>query len=648
MNTAISCRKIQRKPLPQRLTRRYTKRQLLPASLLLLSLAGCAPVQTTQDTVPTPTSARVKAERGDHTAASRDYLDLALASKGIQRQRYLIFAAGELFIANDIESSKRVLDGVGTDVAPQNLDIWAEVTALIKLSEGDPQGALNALNKVTQTDSPAVAIRIQRLRAEALFKLGRTEAAVATLIEREKFLERPQDIANNHRLIWSGLQSGDASLTADTARTGDPVLQGWLELGYIAQSRRGGASSLSKGLEEWQLKHPDHPANGDLLGEILASLESLSSYPNHVAVLLPLSGKQQGIGEAIRDGYLAAHYALGSDNARPTLLFYDTAANGAASAYQQAGLAGAEFVIGPLLKSEIAAVAAVAGEAPITTLVLNYAPDDLELPPGFYQFALAPEDEARGVAIRVTDEGMRNAVALIPDTEWGNRVLQAFEQELTERGGTLLTARTYPSDTPDFSPAIREILLLDESYARRQRLAANLGKTIGFEPRRRQDVDFIFVAANAATAKLIQPQLSFHYAGEIPTYATSSIYLPGTDNNTDINGMVFPDMPWLLEPTPSVSADQTVLTRYWGAGAQRRARFYAMGYDAYYLSALLNGRTNTGALAMNGTTGKISMDESGRLHRELRWARMERGQPRTLPEVIPSLSQEAEVIISLQ
>jgi outer membrane PBP1 activator LpoA protein len=91
-----------------------------------------------------------------------------------------------------------------------------------------------------------------------------------------------------------------------------------------------------------------------------------------------------------------------------------------------------------------------------------------------------------------------------------------------------------------------------------------------------------------------------------------------------------------------------VLARYWGTGAERRARFYAMGYDAYYLTALLNGRTTTGALAMNGMTGKIFMDDQGRLHRDLRWARMERGRPRTLPEVIPSLSQEAEVIISQQ
>jgi hypothetical protein len=45
-------------------------------------------------------------------------------------------------------------------------------------------------------------------------------------------------------------------------------------------------------------------------------------------------------------------------------------------------------------------------------------------------------------------------------------------------------------------------------------------------------------------------------------------------------------------------------------------------------------------------TGRIHMDQNGRLHRDLKWARMERGRPRTLPDILQSLSQDAEVAIS--
>jgi hypothetical protein len=373
---------------------------------------------------------------------------------------------------------------------------------------------------------------------------------------------------------------------------------------------------------------------------------ALSSYPNRVALLLPISGKQQALGEAIRDGFLAAHFALGDDTHRPDIFVYDTARNGAANAYQQATLNGAGFIVGPLLKDEIAEITEISDGT--TILALNYAPAEQKMPAGFYQFALAPEDEARAAADRASDEGMLNAVALVPDNNWGKRVLEAFREQLEKRGGKLLAAQLYPTNTPDFSQSIREILLLDESYARRDRLAANIGKTLEFEPRRRQDVDLIFLGANTAAAKLLKPQLRFHYAGELPTFATSAIYQPGSTNNSDLNGILFPDIPWLLDPNQSVKESQLALENYWGVGAKTRSRFYAMGYDAYYLVGMLNGRSDRSRFTVNGTTGLLSMDDNGQLHRKLRWARMERGKPRVLPEVSSSLTENAEIVISQQ
>ena len=617
----------------------------LAAGITMLLLAGCAPLQQQVDTPVTPTVARQKAAQGDHEAASRAYLDLALGATGMQRERYLIFAAGELFIANDIENANRILSQVGTDVNPQNLDVWAEVTALIRLSEGNPQAALDALNRVSATPDPGAAARILRLRADALFRLNRPEAAVATLLQREALL-RPRDVSNNHRLIWSGMQQTGAYLPQQPSGRGDPVLAGWLELGAIAYRERASVSSMRSGIEAWRARNPQHPASRALVDEILANLQSFSQFPERVAVLLPLSGEQQGIGESIRDGMLAAHFALSADSARPQLRFFDTARSGAEAAFQQAVLGGADFVVGPLFKQEIAGVAKLAETSAIPTLALNYAADDFIAPPAFYQFALAPEDEARGVAIRATDEGMYNAVALVPASDWGERVLDAFASELQARGGKLLAARAYPPDAPDFSASIQEILLLDESYARRKRLAANIGKQLEFEPRRRQDVDLVFVAANASVAKLIRPQLKFHYAGDIPTFATSAVYLPGSSDNSDLDGIAFPDIPWLLNPGKTLAQDQATLQRHWGAGTLRRARFYAMGYDAYHLTSVLNGRAATGTTAMEGKTGNLYMDEQGRLHRELDWARMERGRPRALPDIIQGLSQDAEVTLS--
>src|SRR5690606_40405590 len=64
------------------------------------------------------------------------------------------------------------------------------------------------------------------------------------------------------------------------------------------------------------------------------------------------------------------------------------------------------------------------------------------------------------------------------------------------------------SDLQDFSRPIRALLNLDRSEQRRARLAANLGIELGFEPRRRQDADMIFLyAPNRGVARLLAPAL---------------------------------------------------------------------------------------------------------------------------------------------
>jgi outer membrane PBP1 activator LpoA protein len=549
-----------------------------------------------------------------------------------------------LFLANDIEGAERILSQVGDNPDQSNLSIWAQVTAELRLAEGNPSAALEVLNRVTSTTSAESAKRILVMRADAFFKLQKPESAVRTLLQREAILTTNAEREASHRLIWTGMQATGAQIPASVmSRTGDPILIGWLQLGHISYANRSSVVSMLEAIDAWELANPDHPASGVLLADVRQSLELLSNYPGRIAVLLPLSGKQQAFGEAIRDGFLAAHFSVGDAATRPDARFYDTATNGISAAYQQAILGGAEFVIGPLLKSEVGSLAAVQSAIPI--LALNFGPEDMTYPARFYQFALAPEDEARAVANRAADGQLFNAVALVPESAWGDRVLGAFQEELELRGGTLLAARTYAADTTDFADVIRDVLLLDESYDRRRRIASNIGKELEFEPRRRQDVDLVFMAANSATAKLLRPQLRFHYAGDIPTFATSAVYTPGSAANEDINGIVFPDIPWLLQPSQPVAADKLVLQDYWGRSATQLGRFYALGYDAFHLTAQLNSSEQVQRVIMPGMTGEVWLDTDGRLHRRLAWAKIESGNPRTLVEEPRDVTEDSDIIV---
>jgi outer membrane PBP1 activator LpoA protein len=225
---------------------------------------------------------------------------------------------------------------------------------------------------------------------------------------------------------------------------------------------------------------------------------------------------------------------------------------------------------------------------------------------------------------------------MTPNNAWGRRLLNSFAQELEGTGGQLLHYSFYDPNSPDFSNSIQRLLLIDESRARRERLTANLGVQLEYEPRRRADIDLIFVAANATTAKLIRPQLRFYYAGAIPTYATSSIYQPGSRNNSDLNGIMFPDVPWIIAPDGQTIDIRDTLGEFWPAQVQRRSRLYAMGFDAYQLLPMLNnpvsvnsGSTSSGnpRAELRGMTGDLYIDSGNRILRRMPWAKMQRGQP---------------------
>ena len=298
---------------------------------------------------------------------------------------------------------------------------------------------------------------------------------------------------------------------------------------------------------------------------------------------------------------------------------------GTLQAYRQAVADGATFVVGPLLKENIAELAE-SGIA-TTTLALNFLPDDAAAVDGLYQFSLSPENEASQVADRATTLGQYRALALAPNNAWGRRVLSSFMESFQARGGQLLDYRLYDANSPDFSSGIQQLLLIDESRAREQRLEANLGIPLEYEPRRRSDLDLIFLAATEKAGKLIRPQLRFHYAGSVPTYATSAIYQEGSRNNRDLNGIMFPDIPWIIEPDGQSLAVRETLAQHWPAQAKRRSRLYALGFDAYRLIPLLNGDARWRADALQGMTGTLYIDENGKILRGLAWARIRGGRP---------------------
>jgi outer membrane PBP1 activator LpoA protein len=286
---------------------------------------------------------------------------------------------------------------------------------------------------------------------------------------------------------------------------------------------------------------------------------------------------------------------------------------------------GAEFVVGPLTREDVTALAG-SGRLPVPVLALNYLDAGKLAPFNLYQWGLAPEDEARQAAEHAIASRQVRAVALVPEGEWGERVLRAFQERFTQLGGTLHASGTYAPAERDYSAPIRALLALDSSQERHRSLTNVLGVRTQFQPRRRDDLDLIFVAARAEQARLLGPQLRFHRSGELPVYATAALYdcdPPGQD----LAGLRFCDMPWMLTPAGELRSQLRTL---FPTRPKDHVRLLALGHDAYTLVQLIErGQLQPGSF-FPAVSGTLSLRDDGVIARRLSCGEIRGGGVRPL------------------
>src|SRR6185369_12715991 len=148
--------------------------------------------------------------------------------------------------------------------------------------------------------------------------------------------------------------------------------------------------------------------------------------------------------------------------------------------------------------------------------------------------------------------------------------------------------------------------------------------------RPRQDLDFIFLAADARQGRLIKPQLNFFKAGRVPVYSTSHIFTGKPDplHDGDLDGIVFGDMPWMLLSDSKIQQLRQNLQHNWPNAYSDLDRLYALGMDSYAILPHLGRISLEAGTRFNGVTSGLSLDRSGKLQRSLTWARFSKGVPK--------------------
>lgn len=607
--------------------------KLLPVAAILVSLllTGC---ETGGYASGNPERrAAALAQNGEHAESAASYIGLATSAQGTERDRLTLLAVEQWLDAGDGRRARSALRGVTKPADGELRALWNTDVAAIYLYEARPDDALAILEPMSRVPlAQRDRSRAEVLRADAWFQKGSPARAVELYVQREIWLDSARDIEGNRRRLWTGLLISDSRAMRSAADiSGDPIVRGWLSLGSLAAATGQQGIGWDNGVALWREANASHPGMTILDLLQLPDINQLE-FLHHIALLLPVSGKNATAGSAIQNGFFGAYFAAttGLEDGQ-SVTIYDVASEGVTAAYAQAVEDGAEFVIGPLLRKNVQQLADLP-LLPVPVLSLNYLPSESIVPPGFYQFALAPEDEAASAAARALADGANNALALYPANDWGRRVMNSFATELETNGGRLLDHRSYAADMQDFSIDIESLMGLSQSVSRYKRMRANLGEPLQFDPRRRQDVDFVFLAADAKAGRLIKSQLKFHYAGELTVYSTSRIYSMDGRSNSDLNGVMFADAPWIIAPPPWIADYPQLYADFWPAEI-RMGRLHAMGYDAYHLISSLFGSTSGIQQEIIGATGRLYLDSDNRVHRRLAWAQFKRGEPVLLPEI---------------
>src|SRR6185437_1238027 len=474
------------------------------------------------------------------------YEALANQSQGAQRNGFALRAAQAYLAARRPDDAAGALDLLTQPVAASEAFERSLIEVRIALLRGQAAQAWQLMQAVAAPTEAEPASRYFRLKQRAAFAVGHLAAGVEAEIQLEHWLLNAAAVQQSRIALLNDLRdASERGIGAQPAAQKSPVVRGWLELAPLAAEAAHNPTVANADLTAWLSEHPGHPAAEVVRSQLLGEQPQSLTAQTRIALLLPITGSAARAAASVRDGFLTAYYQAPTQQ-RPVVRIYDTGAGqSVGDVITAATLAGADIIVGPLMRQAVMAAAADRMQRP-PLLALNFLPQGQLAPPLFFQFALSPVEEARLVARRILSDGHHAGIAIVPAGDWGSRVLAAFTQELQSGGGTLLASTMIDPAAADYSDALKQVLGIDQSRDRLDRLESLLGTRLQFVPRRRDDIQFIFSPAWPSIERLLQPQLRFYYAGGLPTYATSDAFDPDPRANQDLDGLTFPAMPWMV------------------------------------------------------------------------------------------------------
>ncbi len=324
----------------------------------------------------------------------------------------------------------------------------------------------------------------------------------------------------------------------------------------------------------------------------------------HVALLVPLSGRDAAVGRALLDAAELAVFDFGDDNF--VLNAYDTESKGAAAAAQQALNEGAELILGPLFARSVPEVANVARARNVN--VVTFSNDRTVAGPGVFVMGLPPSEAVGRAVAFARSRGVTRLAALLPSDPLGNRIAAGLQATAAKLDAEVVKVEYYDPGASDVTGAIKRVA---EFERRRSAYVSQTPATMAESRAGRNqttgelDYQALVLGEGGQRLRTIAPLLPFYDVDP------AQVHLIGTPAWEDQSLASEPALvgAWFAAPDPAGRAEFE--RKYREAYSRSAPRIATLAYDATGLAAVLarlNGVADFSAATLSSPSGFAGID----------------------------------------
>ncbi|MDA1073730.1 MAG: penicillin-binding protein activator [Proteobacteria bacterium] len=545
----------------------------------------------------------------------------ASRAQGAEAAQLYLQAAQAFRLADDPDGMDQALSQIDTAALPAPLhSFYYLLRSEVAFAHNDWLAAQSALTRATNTlqrGDPHTAELYAHI-ASLCMQRNDPICAANALIDQSLAGEAQLTSAHNDQ-IWHLMDQVSGTILTSLAGESDRHAAWWQLKARLSSSFS--IAEQRRRLAQWNADFPDHP----LLNpppQALDTLVALAWKPRQIALILPLQGVFANAGKSVRDGFISA-YLYDTDPDKPTVRIYDSQAEPLPLLYERVLNDGCDMIVGPLTKTMVDAFNDLNPEIPV--LALNYLDGNVAAA-NLKQLGLAIEDEAETVVDRLLQSNADSILVLHSEADWSRR---AAEHVAAHWPYAIVTQGF--KDLKTVTEAVGGAMLVDASQDRFDALQQLLGEDLEFLPRARKDLDAVVVFVSNIEANAVVPALKYHFADDLPVYASSQVAREArSEIGLDIlGGFQICDMPFNLLDSPF----KKELTQVFNLGADNLTPLYVLGVDAYSVSNQLMLLTSDQPRLL-ANTGELTMNDQGQFRRELVWGYISQGELRPVPVVV--------------